>query len=302
VCGRTQNTDSRVRDGLHRCLGYEANAQHVLRERAGVVRPLGVGVLQGNGARLRLRREVDAQRVPRWGASAVDSLDSRRGATSCLAMPAPPPPSSAGKVTGQTRMLLFRHEGKTSSISPPAGGLTATIVVVVRRRKEYQVVAAVEGHELQAPKTKHCPGLKRLLETTHLELDGKLFVNTQQAPTWRANYRRFDPGGSLDRRVNCRRVSQPRWVGARRSMKGGEKRQRGNPRPSCFPAPRSGALAVGGYMRPRGRERDCPAARSPAQPTFSYESPGPSFYRRKERAQVYNGGCSSVLTCLAERS
>jgi hypothetical protein len=61
-----------------------------------------------------------------------------------------------------------------------------------------------------------------LLETTHLELDGKLFVNTQQAPTWRANCRRFDPGGSLDRRVNCRRVSQPRWVGARRSMKGGK--------------------------------------------------------------------------------
>jgi hypothetical protein len=33
-----------------------------------------------------------------------------------------------------------------------------------------------------------------------------------------------------------------------------------------------------------------------------YESPGPSFYRRKERAQVYNGGCSNVLTCLSERS
>jgi hypothetical protein len=137
-------------------------------------------------------------------------------------MPAPPPPPSAGKVTGQTRMLLFRHEGKTSSIPPPAGGLTAAIVVVARRRKEYHVVAAVEGHELQTPETKHRPGLKRLLETTHLELDGKLFVNTQQAPTWRANYRRFDPGGSLDRRVNCRRVSQSRWVGARQSMKGGE--------------------------------------------------------------------------------
>jgi hypothetical protein len=119
-------------------------------------------------------------------------------------------------------MLLFRHEGKTSSILPPAGGLTTTIVVVTRRRKEYHVVAAVEGHELQTPKTKHRPGLKRLLETTHLELDGKLFVNTQQAPTWRANCRRFDPGGSLDRRVNCRCVSQPRWVGARRSTKGGE--------------------------------------------------------------------------------
>jgi hypothetical protein len=113
-------------------------------------------------------------------------------------------------------MLLFRHEGKTSSILPPAGGLTAAIVVVARRRKEYHVVAAIEGHELQTPETKHRPGLKRLLETTHLELDGELFVNTQQSPTWRANCRRFDPGGSLD----C--VSQPRWVGARRSTKGGE--------------------------------------------------------------------------------
>jgi hypothetical protein len=36
--------------------------------------------------------------------------------------------------------------------------------------------------------------------------------------------------------------------------------------------------------------------------TFAYESLGPSFYRRKERAQVYNGGCSNVLTCLAEGS
>jgi hypothetical protein len=67
----------------------------------------------------------------------------------------------------------------------------------------------------------------------------------------------FRPGGSLDRRVNCRRVSQPRWVGARRSTKGGEERKRGNSRPPCCPAPRSGALAVGGYKRPRGgRARD----------------------------------------------
>jgi hypothetical protein len=102
-------------------------------------------------------------------------------------------------VTGQTRILLFRHEGKTSSILPPAGGLTAAIVAVARRRKEYHVVAAVEGHELKTLETKHRPRLKRLRETTHLELDGKLFVNTQQAPTWRANCRRFDPGGSLDR-------------------------------------------------------------------------------------------------------
>jgi hypothetical protein len=112
--------------------------------------------------------------------------------------------------------------GKTSLIPPPAGGLSAAIVAVARRRKEYHVVAAVEGHELKTPEMENCPGLERLLETTHLELDGKLFVNTQQAPTWCANCWRFDPGGSLDRRVNCRRVSQPRWVGARRSMKGGK--------------------------------------------------------------------------------
>jgi hypothetical protein len=74
-------------------------------------------------------------------------------------------------------------------------------------------------------------------------------------------------------------------------------------RSSCCPAARADALVVGGYKRSRGRERESllvsPSSRAA---TFLYESPGPSFYRRKERAQVYNGGCSSVLTCLAERS
>jgi hypothetical protein len=176
-------------------------------------------MLRGNDARLRLRREVNAWRVPRWGIGIVDLLDSRRGAASCLAMVAPPPTPSAGKVMGQTRMLLFRHEGKTSSIPPPAGGLRAAIIVVTRQRKEYHVVAVVEGHELETPKTEQRLGLERLLETTHLELDGNLFINTQQAPTWRANCRCFDPGGSLDRRVNCHCMSQPRWVGARRNTR-----------------------------------------------------------------------------------
>jgi hypothetical protein len=186
--------------------------------------------LQVSDARLRLKREVNARRVPRWGAGIADSLDNRRGAASCLAIIAPPPSPSTGRVTGQTRMLFFRHAGKTSSISPPAGGLTAAIVVVAWRRKEYHVVAAVKGHELETPETELRPGLERLLETPHLELDGKLFVNTQQAPTWRANCRCFDPGGSLDRRVNCRCVSQPRWVSARQRHKGG-KTMRGNSRP-----------------------------------------------------------------------
>jgi hypothetical protein len=101
-------------------------------------------------------------------------------------------------------MLFFRHMGKTSSIPPPAGGLSAVIVAVARRGKEYHVVAAVEGHELKTPETEPRPGLERLLETAHLELDGKLFVNTQQAPTchtrfWKANRMRtmYVPGSEL---------------------------------------------------------------------------------------------------------
>jgi hypothetical protein len=112
-----------------------------------------------------------------------------------LALVAPPLPPSAGEATGQTRMLFFRRVGKTSLIPPPAGGLSVAIVAIARRRKEYHVVTAVEGHELKTPETEHRPRSERLLETTHLELDGKLFVNTQQAPTWRANYRRFDLRG-----------------------------------------------------------------------------------------------------------
>jgi hypothetical protein len=78
----------------------------------------------------------------------------------------------------------------------------------------------------------------------------------------------FDPGGSVDRRVNCRCVSQPRWVGAKRNTRGSKKGNCG----SCCPAPRADALTVGGYKRSRGRERErereraCPSARSPVRP------------------------------------
>jgi hypothetical protein len=219
-------------------------------------------------------------------------------------MPALPPPPSAGKVSGQTQMSLFRHEGKMSSIPPPAGGLTAAIVVVARRRKEYHVVAAVEGHELQTPETKYRPGLKRLLETTHLELDGKLFVNTQQAPTWRANCRRFDPGG-VPGPTSKLSPCVPAQMGWRETEhEGGKKQAKGKPATFVLSCAQVGCACSRGVtsVRVGERERDCPPAGSPARPTFSYESPGPSFYRRKERGQVYNGGCRSVLTCLAERS
>jgi hypothetical protein len=142
-------------------------------------------------------------------------------------------------------MLFFRHVGKTSSIPPPARGLSAAIVAVARQRKKYHVIAAVERHELETPETEHRPRLERLLETTHLELDGKLFGNTQQAPTWHANYRRFDPGASLDRRVNCRRVPQPRWVGARWSTEGGNRETGVKGKPAAFVfVPRPGRVRL----------------------------------------------------------
>jgi hypothetical protein len=79
-------------------------------------------------------------------------------------------------------------------------------------------------------------------------------------------------------------------------------------KPAAFVLPRaqvgcacSRGLQAFAWEREREREPYA-SARSPARPTFSYESHGPSFYRRKERVQVYNGGCSSVLTCLEERS
>jgi hypothetical protein len=98
-------------------------------------------------------------------------------------------------------VFLFCHRGKSSSSSPPPGEPT-TVVVVVLRGEEYHVVVAVVGHELETPKAEHHPGLKRLAKIVHLELNGKVFVNTQQAPTWRANCRRFGPARTLNRPVN----------------------------------------------------------------------------------------------------
>jgi hypothetical protein len=98
-------------------------------------------------------------------------------------------------------MFLFCRGEMPSSSSPPSGEPT-TVVVVVLRGEEYHVVATVGGHELKTPEAEHHPRLKRLLKATHLELNGKVFVNTQQAPTWRANCRRFGPARTVNRPVN----------------------------------------------------------------------------------------------------
>jgi hypothetical protein len=127
--------------------------------------------------------------------------------------------------------------------------MSAAIAAVARRWNEYHVIAAVEGHELKAPETEHRPRSERLLETAHLELDGKLFINTQQAPAWRANCRRFETWGSLSRRVKCRRVPQPRWVGVRPSAKGGSEvagdgRERGGNLAAFVFVPRPGRVRL----------------------------------------------------------
>jgi hypothetical protein len=99
-----------------------------------------------------------------------------------------------------------------------------------------------------------------------------------------SNCRRFDPGGSLDRRVNCRCVSQPRWVGARWNTRG-----KGN-RGSCYPAPRADALAVGGYKRSRERERACSSARPPARPPSRTRALDLPFIDVRRRSRCTMGG------------
>jgi hypothetical protein len=158
-------------------------------------------------------------------------------------------------------MLFFHHAGKTSPIPPPAGGLSAAIVVASRRGKEYHVVAAVEGHELKTPETEHRPELERLLETGHLELDGKLFINMQQDPYLARQLSAFrdrgvpGPTSELSPRA-------PAQMGRRETEREGGRQPEGDRREwwksrglRVCPAPRSGALAVGGYKRPRGMER-----------------------------------------------
>jgi hypothetical protein len=52
------------------------------------------------------------------------------------------------------------------------------------------------------------------------------------------------------------------------------------------------AFRDGGSLSRRVNVAACP---SPDGGVNVVACPGPSFYRRKERIQVYNGGCSRVL-------
>jgi hypothetical protein len=96
--------------------------------------------------------------------------------------------------------------------------------------------------------------------------------------------RRFETGGSLGRRVKCRRVPQPRWVGARPSAKGGERwpetvvKEVEIPRPSCSSRAQVGCACSRGLQastqeRERAASRERPHASAclvlvPARPTL----------------------------------
>jgi hypothetical protein len=87
----------------------------------------------------------------------------------------------------------------------------------------------------------------------------------------------------------------PAQMGRRETEhEGGKKQAKGKPVAFVLPCAQvrcacSRGLQASAWERARAREPYA-SARSPARPTFSYESPGPSFYRRKERVQMYNGG------------
>jgi hypothetical protein len=208
-------------------------------------------------------------------------------------------------------VLLFRRGEMPSWRSPPSGE-PLTVIVVVPRREEYHVVAAIEGHELETPEAEHRPGLKRLLKSTHLEPNGKVFVNTQQAPTWRTDYRGFGPGGSLDRPVNLsmRVPAQMGWCeiehkwgnepsiilhqGAR--SRGYKRCERARARERRGPTP---ARLLPSLCRASTRASVCSYACIfifPLSPLCgALDTP---FYRRKEMPNC-TMGCSRGLTWLA---
>jgi hypothetical protein len=62
----------------------------------------------------------------------------------------------------------------------------------------------------------------------------------------------------------------------------------GGKRGSCYPAP-GGCARSRGYKRSRG-ERVSLFVSPSSRASLPHEGPGPSFYRCKERVQVYNGG------------
>jgi hypothetical protein len=89
------------------------------------------------------------------------------------------------------------------------------------------------------------------------------------------------PGGSLDRRVKLS-LRVPAQMGWREMEHKGENA-------ACVILRQGDALVVG-VTSVRGGERASLLVSPSSRATLSHEGPEPSFYRCKERVQVYNGG------------
>jgi hypothetical protein len=119
---------------------------------------------------------------------------------------------------------------------------------------------------------------------------------------WQGNCRHFDPGGSLDRRVNCRCVSQPRWVGARRSTRGKTVRGNHGLMLSCAQGGCACSRGLQAFARKRERERESESlasAHSPAWPPSRTRALDLPFIDVRRGPRCTMGGCSNVLMCLA---
>jgi hypothetical protein len=105
-----------------------------------------------------------------------------------------------------------------------------------------------------------------------------------------SNCRRFDHEGSLDRRVNCRCVSQPRWVGARRNTRGNSKGNHGIVL-SCAHGGCACSRGLQAFVREREREREpCASARSPARPPSRTRALDLPFIDVRRRPRCTTGG------------
>jgi hypothetical protein len=101
---------------------------------------------------------------------------------------------------------------------------------------------------IHPPPLRRHPFPKRFFQLNCLSGGGAL-------PTEVASCRRFDPGG-VPGPTSKLLLRVPAQMGRRETEHKGGKTSKGKLRPSCCPAPRVDALAVGGYKRSRGRERE----------------------------------------------
>jgi hypothetical protein len=106
--------------------------------------------------------------------------------------------------------------------------------------------------------------------------------------------RRFETGGSLGRRVNVAACPSPDGSTRGRARRGEVRWPETGVREVEIPWPLCSSRAQVGCACSRGLQAST-RERERAASSERLSRPRPSFFRRKERIQVYNRGCSRVL-------